>query len=78
MTEAHENDLLLDLRGVPCPVTWARAKTVLEGLEPGARVAVLTDDRRSARDLPGAAEAEGYAVLAIRDDGATTLIRIER
>jgi TusA-related sulfurtransferase len=41
-------------------------------------VTVLTDYRRSARDLPAAAEAEGYAVLAIRDEGATTFIRIER
>ncbi len=68
----------LDLRGVTCPVTWARAKTVLEGLEPGAQIRVLTDDPRSARDLPGAAEAEGYAVLEIEHEGAATAILIER
>jgi tRNA 2-thiouridine synthesizing protein A len=68
----------LDLRGVPCPVTWARAKTVLEGLAPGARVRVLTDDPRSARDLPVAAEAEGYAVLEVGLEGATAAILIER
>jgi TusA-related sulfurtransferase len=78
VTEPGENDRLLDLRGVPCPVTWARAKAVLEGLAPGTCVTVLTDDRRSARDLPAAAEAEGYAVLATREEGATTFIRIER
>jgi TusA-related sulfurtransferase len=51
---------------------------VLEGLEPGARIRVLTDDPRSARDLPGAAEAEGYAVLEIEHAGATAAILIER
>ena len=69
---------MLDLRGVPCPVTWARAKTLLEDLARGARVVVLTDDPRSARDIPGAAEAEGYAVLAVVREGTTTSIHIER
>ena len=69
---------ILDLRGVPCPVTWARAKVALEVLARGTRVVVLTDDERSARDLPAAAESEGYAVLEILRDGATTRIRIER
>ena len=69
---------LLDLRGVPCPVTWARAKVVLETLRPGTRIVVLTDDERSARDLPKAAESEGYAVLAVTHEGKTTAIRIER
>lgn len=68
----------LDLRGVPCPVTWARAKAVLEALPRGARVVVLTDDARSARDLPKAAESEGYAVLAVTSEGTTTAVRIER
>ena len=68
----------LDLRGVPCPVTWARAKVALEALPRGARVLVITDDERSARDLPVAAESEGYAVLDITREGGTTRIRIER
>lgn len=72
------DSVTLDLRGVPCPVTWARAKTVLEGLAPGAKIRVLTDDARSARDLPVAAEAEGYAVLEIEHEGATAAILIER
>ena len=63
---------------MPCPVTWARTKVVLEALPRGARVVVLTDDERSVRDLPKAAESEGYAVLEVSRDGATTRIRIER
>jgi len=57
------NPVPLDLRGLPCPLTWARAKVFLEGLTAGTLVEILTDDERSARDLPAAAEAEGYAVL---------------
>jgi tRNA 2-thiouridine synthesizing protein A len=52
----------LDLRGVPCPLSWARTKVRLEQLPQGATVEVLLDDPKGARDLPRAAEAEGYDV----------------
>lgn len=66
----------LDLRGVPCPLTWARAKAFLEALTVGTLVEILTDDERSARDLPAAAEAEGYAVLETAPGKATGVFRI--
>jgi TusA-related sulfurtransferase len=57
----------IDLRGVPCPVNWARAKVRLEAAAPGERLSFLVDDPRSVRDLPRAAEAEAFAVLAVED-----------
>lgn len=64
-TKTEPNEL--DLRGVPCPLSWAKAKVRLEALPRGAMLVVLLDDPRGVRDLPRAAEAEGYAV-----DGPTT------
>ena len=55
----------IDLRGVPCPVNWARAKIRLEAARRGERLAFLVDDPRSVRDLPRAAEAEAYVVLGV-------------
>jgi TusA-related sulfurtransferase len=55
----------VDARGFRCPVNWAKAKVVLEEVARGTVVEVLVDDPRSERDLPVAAEAEGYAVLEI-------------
>jgi tRNA 2-thiouridine synthesizing protein A len=52
----------LDLRGVPCPLSWAKAKVYLESLPRGARLELLLDDAKGARDIPRAAEAEGYVV----------------
>jgi len=52
----------LDLRGVPCPLSWARTKVRLEALVPGEQLTVAVDDPKGARDIPRAAEAEGYAV----------------
>ena len=55
----------LDLRGVRCPLSWAKAKVRLEQLADRAVLELLVDDAKGARDIPRAAEAEGYAVLDI-------------
>ena len=56
---------VLDLRGVRCPLNWAKAKVRLETLSRGAELELILDDPKGARDIPRAAEAEGYAVVEI-------------
>jgi TusA-related sulfurtransferase len=75
----HERDgeLLLDLRGVRCPLAWAKAKVHLETLAPGAQIALLIDDPRSLRDLPRAAEANGHHVIRIDDNASPWRIVLE-
>ena len=52
----------LDLRGVACPLSWARTKVRLESLDRGEELRVILDDPKGARDIPRAAEACGYVV----------------
>jgi sulfite reductase (ferredoxin) len=66
------------LRGVRCPLNWARAKVRLEEMVSGARLALIVDDERAVRDIPRAAEAHGFAVLEVRDLGDGWWIEIER
>ena len=54
----------LDLSGVPCPQNAARALLRIEGLEPGATLAVLLDDGEPIRNVPPALEAEGHKELS--------------
>jgi len=54
----------LDLVGVPCPLSWAKAKVVLAELAAGDLLELTLDDPRGARDLPRAAEAEGHHVVS--------------
>jgi sulfite reductase (NADPH) hemoprotein beta-component/sulfite reductase (ferredoxin) len=61
--------VLLDLRGVRCPLSWARTKVTLETLSRGAALTVLLDDAGGVRDIPRAAEAEGYIVAEPVRDG---------
>ncbi len=70
--------VIVDARGLRCPVNWAKAKTVLEEAEIGVLVEVLVDDPRSEHDLPVAAEAEGHAVLLVESLGDYLRIVIEK
>ena len=70
--------VVVDARGLRCPVNWAKAKTVLETVAIGTLVEVLVDDPRSERDLPVAAEAEGHAVLEVENVGPHLRILIEK
>ncbi len=67
-----------DLRGVRCPLNWAKTKVLLEQLERHAVLTVRLDDPKGARDLPGAAEAEGYAVLEVIREATEWRIVIQK
>lgn len=67
----------LDLRGVVCPLNWAKAKVALAELAPCDLLEITLDDPRGARDLPRAAEAEGHHVVATETAGTSWIIVIE-
>jgi tRNA 2-thiouridine synthesizing protein A len=67
----------LDLRGIACPLSWAKARVTLETLARGDQVDVLVDDPRGARDIPRAAEATGHHVTDVTAEGGSWRITIE-
>jgi TusA-related sulfurtransferase len=67
----------LDLRGVRCPLSWARAKVRLEGMPRGAEIDLLLDDPQGARDVPRAAEAAGHHVVGVAPESGVWRITIE-
>lgn len=68
----------LDLRGIKCPLNWAYAKVKLEQMIRGQSLDIMLDDARGVRDIPRAAEAEGYAVVDVARSGEAWRIRIEK
>jgi TusA-related sulfurtransferase len=68
----------IDLRGLKCPLNWAKAKVRLEALSRGEVLELTLDDPRAARDIPGAAEAEGYSVIESLAVQGCWRIRIEK
>jgi len=68
----------LDLTGIPCPLSWAKAKVALAQLLAGDLLELTLDDPRGARDLPGAAEAEGHQVVSTAARPGQWVITIEK
>jgi tRNA 2-thiouridine synthesizing protein A len=68
---------VLDLRGVRCPLSWARARVVLETLARGDELELVLDDPQAARDLPRAAEASGHHVAGVTAHGPPWRVTIE-
>ncbi len=69
-------DAVLDLRGVACPLSWAKARVALDDLRRGDRLTLLLDDERALRDIPRAAEAHGYAVDVPEESAGAWRLRI--
>jgi TusA-related sulfurtransferase len=67
----------LDLRGIKCPLSWARAKVRLEALARGEELDLLVDDAQGARDIPRAAEAVGHHVVQVTEHAGLWTITIE-
>ena len=67
----------LDLRGVRCPLSWARARVRLETMPRGAELDLMLDDAQGAADIPRAAEAAGHHVVGVVDEGGRWRITIE-
>jgi TusA-related sulfurtransferase len=67
----------LDLRGVRCPLSWAKARVRLETLARGEELDLLLDDPQGARDIPRAAEALGHHVVAVVEAAGLWTLTIE-
>jgi tRNA 2-thiouridine synthesizing protein A len=67
----------LDLRGVKCPLSWAKAKVRLETVTAGQEIDLLLDDAQGATDIPRAAEAAGHHVVGVVAEGGCWRVTIE-
>jgi tRNA 2-thiouridine synthesizing protein A len=67
----------LDLRGVRCPLSWARARVRLEGMARGDELDLVLDDPQGAADIPRAAEATGHHVVGVVAEAGRWRITIE-
>ena len=57
----------LDLRGLLCPLTWARTKYALGKLQAGQELRVLLDHRPAVPDIKRNAEELGHEVAESRE-----------
>ena len=58
----------LDLRGLLCPLTWAKTKYALGKIAPGEELLVILDHRPAVPDIRRNAEELGHEVLSAREE----------
>ena len=58
---------MLDLRGLLCPLTWARTKYALSKLSSGVELRVLLDHRPAVPDIKRNAEEMGHEVISMEE-----------
>ena len=71
--------MLVDVRGLRCPLPVARARDRLAGMPEGAPLDVLADDPLALLDVQAFCAREGHTFLGHRDEGGgVVLLRLRR
>ena len=56
-------DIRIDLRGLKCPVNFAKTKVQMARMIPGEIIEVVLDDGEPIQNVPRSAQLEGHKVL---------------
>lgn len=74
MSEIHFDEQV-DITDVVCPVTFVKAKVVLEEMDEGQVLAVKMNDGEPVQNVPRSIKEEGHQILKLdtNDDGTYTL-----
>ncbi|MDE2582909.1 MAG: sulfurtransferase TusA family protein [Rhodospirillales bacterium] len=72
------SETLLDVKGLNCPLPVLRANRSLRGMEPGARLRVLTTDRAAVADFHAYCQETGHALLAWSEEAGVFSFLIRR
>jgi len=68
----------VDLRGVPCPLNFVKAKLAIEQTNPGGVLEIELDDGEPIRNVPASLAEQGHKIVEIRKAGAHHLLRVVR
>lgn len=60
-------EVILDLRGTPCPINFVRTKLQLDQMNSGSLLEVWLDPGEPVEQVPDSLTMEGYAVEQLRD-----------
>ena len=78
MTQKITVDQTLDCTGLLCPLPVYKAGLLLQKMEPGAVLELVTTDPGSLEDIPAMARQRGDSLLLAEDRGDTQVFRLEK
>ncbi len=70
--------VVVDLRGLKCPLPVLKTARRMSSAARGTRFLVVTDDPMAAIDMPNFCREEKHKLLSTRRDGAELRFEIER
>ena len=71
-------EILLDVKGLNCPLPVLKANRVLRGLAPGERLRVLATDRAAIGDFRAYCKETGHDLLALSEEVGVLSFTIRR
>ena len=72
------NDLILDLKGLKCPLPVMKTRKALATLESGSIVIVLTTDPMAAIDIPHFCQENGHRLISAEMAAASGRFVVEK
>jgi TusA-related sulfurtransferase len=78
MTPLTQPDAQLDLRGVPCPLSFVRTKLRLEKMPSGSLLEVWLDPGEPIEQVPDSLKMAGYDVEQIEDRSSFFALKVRR
>jgi tRNA 2-thiouridine synthesizing protein A len=75
---ARMSEIVLDVKGLNCPLPVLRANRSLRGLKPGQRLRVLATDRAAVADFQAFCRETGHALLAWSEENGVFSFLIRR
>lgn len=76
--EPVSDTLLLDLKGLKCPLPVMKTRKALSSLETGAMITVLTTDPMAAIDIPHFCQENGHRLVSKEMDGTSGYFVVEK
>ncbi len=78
MSEAIKADMVLDLKGLPCPMPVVKISKGIKEVEVGQVVEAVTSDPGSLADFPAWAKTSGNEILKTDQDNGEITFYIKR
>ncbi len=75
---ATQEDLVLDARGLLCPMPIVKTAKAMKELEPGQVLKVLATDRGSITDVPAWAETTGNELLEWHEEDGFLVFHVRK
>ena len=72
------DEILLDVKGMSCPLPVLRANRSLRGMAPGARLRVLATDRAAIADFRAFCRETGHTLMAFSEEAGVFSFTIRR